>query len=419
MLPKHYWQELKNQREFLEDLERKFKIDKRTDWTKAYNRKKIPENGGSGLLSCYENYYDCLRTIFPEIKWQIIWFSALPVKFWEKPENQLQFLKEFEEKHKITEREQWYDISPNFFKANKGRVLFNLYENSFYKLLSKLVPDYKWEPTSFSAPRCWDSLIEQRKFMDEIAQKLNVKEPQDWNNVQYRDIHARGGHSLLIRYPSLYDALKAIYPEVKWDIYQRKHFPKKYWEDPSNIRDYLEYFKKIFKIKTNEDWYRVSLQQLEKHKGYGLIAKYKKLHTILSIGFPEVEWSAHEFKSRNKKSAQRWLFLKLLDLYPNEEIIEDYLHAQLTRISDMCIQFDVFIPALNIAFEYHGYHHYHDHPVFGGIELQRCRDKEKTMLCAENNIKLVVVPYYWDETIESLEHLISEQIGSSFIPQKI
>src|SRR3990167_136305 len=196
MLPKHYWQELKNQREFLEDLERKFKIDKRTDWTKAYNRKKIPENGGSGLLSCYENYYDCLRTIFPEIKWQIIWFSALPVKFWEKPENQLQFLKEFEEKHKITEREQWYDISPNFFKANKGRVLFNLYENSFYKLLSKLVPDYKWEPTSFSAPRCWDSLIEQRKFMDEIAQKLNVKEPQDWNNVQYRDIHARGGHSL-------------------------------------------------------------------------------------------------------------------------------------------------------------------------------------------------------------------------------
>jgi len=57
---------------------------------------------------------------------------------------------------------------------------------------------------------------------------------------------------------------------------------------------------------------------------------------------------------------------------------------------------------MNLAFEFHGAQHYKDCPGFASLEMQQGRDNEKVELCSTNGIKLIVIPYWWDNTLESL-----------------
>lgn len=61
---------------------------------------------------------------------------------------------------------------------------------------------------------------------------------------------------------------------------------------------------------------------------------------------------------------------------------------------------DVFVPEINIAFEYQGEQHYHSVEVFGGevkYEEQQERDSKKRLLCKKNGVKLIEWKY--DEKI--------------------
>jgi hypothetical protein len=64
----------------------------------------------------------------------------------------------------------------------------------------------------------------------------------------------------------------------------------------------------------------------------------------------------------------------------------------------------------NILFSNLGEQHFHEFGfifgLHGSLENYYLRDKQKQLECAKNGIKLVVVPYWWDGTKESLEDLI-------------
>ncbi len=46
----------------------------------------------------------------------------------------------------------------------------------------------------------WNELPNQRKFMDEIATKLNINSPEDWSKVTTTTIDAHGGSRVLSKY---------------------------------------------------------------------------------------------------------------------------------------------------------------------------------------------------------------------------
>ncbi len=61
-------------------------------------------------------------------------------------------------------------------------------------------------------PGYWKQLKHQRLFLDNLAKKLNIKDPKDWYFVSTRQVHALGGHGLLNYYKgSLIQALQANY----------------------------------------------------------------------------------------------------------------------------------------------------------------------------------------------------------------
>ena len=61
------------------------------------------------------------------------------------------------------------------------------------------------------------------------------------------------------------------------------------------------------------------------------------------------------------------------------------------------MQLDIFIPELNLAFEYQGEQHYTFHYLYGHPEERQMRDAEKKIKCAEAGITLIEVPYWWDK----------------------
>ena len=66
---------------------------------------------------------------------------------------------------------------------------------------------------------------------------------------------------------------------------------------------------------------------------------------------------------------------------------------------DNCLlRFDFYLPELNIAIEYQGKQHYEPYEYFGGQEkylMTLKYDKIKQDYCKNNNIKLIIIPY-WD-----------------------
>jgi len=75
--------------------------------------------------------------------------------------------------------------------------------------------------------------------------------------------------------------------------------------------------------------------------------------------------------------------------------------------------FDIYIPSLNIIFEYHGYQHYFDHYMFGDVKSQRQHDNDRRITCKYHNITYLEVPYWWQhdkQSIIAMVHLVRPDI---------
>ncbi len=60
------------------------------------------------------------------------------------------------------------------------------------------------------------------------------------------------------------------------------------------------------------------------------------------------------------------------------------------------------MPTLALAFEYNGEQHYQYVSVYTDLDIVQQRDRTKELICINNGITLIVVPFWWDRTVESL-----------------
>jgi len=80
------------------------------------------------------------------------------------------------------------------------------------------------------------------------------------------------------------------------------------------------------------------------------------------------------------------------------------------------LEFDVFIPELSLAFEYNGKYHYQWIPIFDELSSVQERDAFKRSVCQEAGITLIVIPYWWNNDIDSLVHTIRNRRPDLTLP---
>ena len=408
--PSGYWNNDENIRKFILEIQNEYNLKTYDDW-KNLSWKQVNNIGGSRLFT-KKSLFEVKCMACPELALEIEKISKLnpkPNKYWENEENILKFLKEFQNKFNLKTPEDWNKITSNdIIQAGGSRILS---KKSLFSLKTLICPEIiKFSNKSKNNPKSkqfWENEKNIKNLLDDIKEKLNLKSPHDWKNVTKDNICSFGGSSLFSRF-SIYEVKCIACPEYSNFYPPNRKFdqkPKGFWDNLNNIRNFLEFVKKEYKINMNLDWYRVSKTQIQDLGGSSLLQKYT-LFDLLNLVYPNENWDKKLFSNSDKRSSQRWLFLQVQKLFPDHEIIEDYFHQEVTRISGYPVQFDVFIPSKNIAFEYQGQQHYEDSPAsFSSLELYKSRDLEKQQICKEKGISLIIVPYWWDNKLFSLQKI--------------
>jgi hypothetical protein len=111
----------------------------------------------------------------------------------------------------ITSPAEWTKVTHAQIQQNGGSGLMTYYRNSLPRgnqnfmvkltivALKHIYPNEKWEDITFDKT-IWTNIDNQRAFMDNLAQKLNIKSFTDWYSVTTGQLQQHGAHGILFRY---------------------------------------------------------------------------------------------------------------------------------------------------------------------------------------------------------------------------
>ena len=413
-LPPGHWENIENVRKFLSEIKEKYNFITPEDWN-SLSQKQIQTNEGGWTLARKYSLYELKCIACPEGK-LIFTHPRYASGYWENIENVLSFLSEIQQKYNLNTPEDWNSITQKHIQSVYGGASL-LKKYSLFKLKCLACPEGESVFDSRIKHGFWEKKENILQFLSNIKEKYNIKTPEDWDIITQKHIKLFGGNTLLKKY-SIYELKYMACPEGKsmFNIPNQSK-PLRYWENEENIEKFFSDLKETFNLKSREDWKRISKDQIISQGGSWLYNNNNYLKVNVKFDCPEnnttmlVPFTNLVSGSINKRSSQRWLFLQIQKLYPNEEIVEDYYHSEISRISGFNVQFDIFMIERNIVIEYHGKQHYEDIPSgFSGVETYQNRDIEKEKLCAEHGIRLIVIPYWWDNKLESLETFLRSKI---------
>ena len=300
----------------------------------------------------YYSMYDIKSLGFPDGKSKFHNTKLFKKKtgYWNDFSNIHDFLLLLKEKLNLNTPEDWNLLTQKQIQKFGGYRLLSCF--SLYDIKCLGCPDGKLLfNKSKKSIGYWKNKENVLNFLKKLQNELNLISSDDWNQLTYDHIISFGGSSLL----NIYSMLELKYlgnPEGISIFSNSKKYPG-YWNDEINIQSFLKNLENKFEIKTKEDWKRISTDQIIKSGGAGLVSKYSKSE-INNFFLGDDSNSKNKFEKGNQRSSQRWLFLQIQKIFPDEEIVEDYFHSDVSRESGFPVQFDIFLIHKNIAIEYHG-----------------------------------------------------------------
>ena len=407
-----YWKKKENVKKFMIELGKNYNLSTPEDWN-SITKYHILSQGGSSLLLHYSMFkLKCIACPEVEIK-----FSNHPKNnykspgYWNNIENVLQFLDKLKIDLNLKTPENWNKITQQQIHFYGGGSLLSTYSVFEIKCLgcpevkSKFSNQAKNKPKK---PGYWEIFDNVQNFINELRDIYQLSTIDDWNKLSQKHIQKNGGITLLRKY-SMYE-LKCIgCPEGSSHFSKfSKHKPPGFWKNKENVKNFIENLQQNLNVNSIDDWKRVSRSQITNHGGRGLLHEMSKNDFIRTYSH-----SNELIFDKKVRSSQRWLFLQVQKLFPDEEIVEDYFHSEISRESGFPVQFDIYLVNRNIAIEYHGKQHYEDIPSagFASLEMYQNRDYEKEKLCSKYNLKLIVIPYWWNNELDSLKNTINLKIN--------
>ena len=348
---RNYFDSFENQKNFMDDLFLKLKLNSLDDWLKI-SRKKIAKYGGHSLLIYYSNdMKKLLSSVYPHHNWH---FSNLKIfnktNFLLSLENQKKFMNFLFYHFKLISLEDWLKISKKKFIKNGGtNLLVYQYENNFHYLLSSIYPNYPWnfqrnsvefskqtnEKNGFNKKY---SLEEQREKIDKLFAKLKLNSFGDWKNINKKQIIQNGGKTLLLSYYSnnIDLLLRSLYPNYPWEIVNKINNlnDENNFQSIENQQKFMDDLFIKLKLKSLDEWLNITKKIIVNNGGKNLMIYFSKnKFKLLEIIYPNFPWNfsynqlklnpIEYFKSiSNQKIYMNYLFNIL-----NLKSIDDWLQV--------------------------------------------------------------------------------------------
>ena len=286
---------------------------------------KLFENlGGDSLLEKHGGWmWRLLSTVFPEHKWVASKFGRVPHGFWASLDHQQTYLDNLGDHLGVKEGELdgWYSITSTDFIQSGAGGLLKLYGDSLPKLLAAVYPNHQWDSAKFTvrSRNYWTSLENQRKFMDDLAQKLGIRQLDGWYKVTMAELLPHGAVTILNLYGrSLSKLLSKVYPNHPWDLSKFASKPSNYWASMENQKRFMDDLGTKIGISSEKDfarWYEQSSRIVADNGGSGLSVLYKNsLRKILTSVYPYYNWELWRFpRGRGKVLASEAALDQLFD----------------------------------------------------------------------------------------------------------
>lgn len=417
--PQGYWDAYDHRRAFFDSVAAAHGVTDAVGWRKV-RYEDIAKMGGRGLLGRYGSTLEALQEVYPELEFSEECRQQRPKRFFEEAANRRSFMERIKAELGVEKAEDWKHVKYSTLEKMGAKRLLARY-SSMQEMLLDVFPEEKklasWALWKRVPKRYFDSRDNCKNFLQRVAKECGVRRwPEDWKKVTYEDVTKLGGRMLLMRYESLFAALRDLFPRHDWDVFScRRHVPSGFWSSKANVCAFVKKLAKELRVTEKEQWYRVSAAQVCSIPGGSGLLQRMRLFEALCLAYPNEEWDDLRFSNRSKKSMQWQLWTSVRLLYPGMEVVEEHMldtGATPGMSSNGAMELDVFVPHLNLAFEYQGIHHYTEVPLFGPLDLYIRRDERKRLACEQLGIKLIEVPFWWDNRPESLASTIIERDAS-------
>ena len=258
----------------------------------------------------------------------------------------------------------------------------------------------------------WERKANQLSFFDWLGDQLGYKSMDDRYNVTQEDIYRRGGSSMLSKYfnSSPSQALQILYPKHDWKLWEFKKAPQGLWKqlqsDTSQRKRMFEWLEGQLGIKSLDQWYRVSVEQVQKLASFGGQLTLALLAELLQANYSQHQWEKEKLLRSGgapSRASQRTVLIALQEIFPSfgkiyvinrtcnasnfSDIYEEYKYSNTNTLTQM--ELDIFLPQLSLAIEYQGEQHFRNVFVLVDQKSVLERDLRKREAC----VKVTIFPF--------------------------
>lgn len=311
--PNNHWKDPKNVRNALYTLHKQISPNKEfiefvyDDFTKSL----LEKNDLSGMRSIFGSKKEMLSFAFPDMYLDPLKFTRCQNHIWKNDENIKRAVEiMFHESIYSDFTEFVYNLKYDDVVERFSSQIMKECDYSVVTLLERVgyKIDKPYKMKSSVPKKYWNSIENQRMYMDDFATAHNINHWEDWyEKLDQKSIMAWHGGNVIRKYNgSVIKLLLTIYPEFPFKIYKFKNVPLSYWDSIENQRAWADDFEKQHVFITKNDWYKVSSDMIVDFHGGTLKHKYCSLSDMVMSIYPEYKFTKSKFYKYGKLEAE-WL----------------------------------------------------------------------------------------------------------------
>eukprot|EP00026_Physarum_polycephalum_P002945 Phypoly_transcript_02954.p1 GENE.Phypoly_transcript_02954~~Phypoly_transcript_02954.p1 ORF type:complete len:796 (+),score=103.49 Phypoly_transcript_02954:213-2600(+) len=308
-VPKGFWDNLENQKEFVEYAKQSLNITNFDDWYKI-KESDLAKLGGKQLLQKHSAspsshhhppVAQLVMKILNDHDWDVSRFITVHPPKSPTFEDRRALLQQIGNTLQYHKNEDYYKLSQPLLHAHGGSSLLETYKG-VREVVITLFPEHPWEPWKFNSTSLWESTEIKQKYMQYLFTELGYKTMEDWYKITLGDFRANHGTSLAQKYKNRASSVVMdIFHSHEWEPWLFQQLPPDFWDSREILLRFMHNLGDKLGYKTMEDWYQITSKDIRENGGKDLLQKFKAPSEIVMETFCEHLWHPWKFPVVPKK----------------------------------------------------------------------------------------------------------------------